>query len=332
MSGIGKHPVIFGTLATSLAFSQPFSVYLEIDIKQQNEKLKNAGTLSYGTHNEAVNILQRKLKKLHLYEGEINGKFDVITEHYVKQFQRKYLLNVTGRVNKETLQKITELEREFYLAPLSSLEETTVDMGYHSEDVKKIQMALHYFGYYQGEFDGIYGPLTKQAAELFQTEHDIPVKTELDKQFVEHMQSIEERNKAVVHTVKKIPDQNQVKHNVATSDIVSLAKSYLGTPYVWGGESPSGFDCSGYLQYVFKQKGYQIPRTVSDIWNATVPVNQPSVGDLVFFETYKPGPSHAGIYLGNGEFIHAGTSGVTVSHMSTSYWETRYLGAKRVVQ
>ncbi|MFD1019300.1 LysM peptidoglycan-binding domain-containing protein [Thalassobacillus hwangdonensis] len=119
------------------------------------------------------------------------------------------------------------------------------------------------------------------------------------------------------------------KSEANNSGLVSTAKSYIGVPYVWAGTSPSGFDCSGYLQYVFAQQGISIPRTVAGIYNAGSSVSSPSVGDLVFFETYKAGPSHAGIYLGNNKFIHAGSSrGVEISDMNISYWSSRYLGAK----
>jgi len=107
----------------------------------------------------------------------------------------------------------------------------------------------------------------------------------------------------------------------------------MGTPYKWGGTTPSGFDCSGYLQYVYKESvGVDIPRTVEDIYKAGENVSEPQVGDLVFFETYKEGPSHAGIYLGDGKFINASSSkGVTISDKNSSYWKDRYIGAKRIV-
>src|SRR5699024_2363361 len=109
------------------------------------------------------------------------------------------------------------------------------------------------------------------------------------------------------------------------------AKEQTGVRYQWGGTSPDGFDCSGFIQYAFQQHGISIPRTVSEIWNQTTHIAQPSIGDLVFFETYKKGSSHICIYLGNDQYIHAGeSSGVTTSTLSQDYWQTRYLGSRRV--
>jgi cell wall-associated NlpC family hydrolase len=109
------------------------------------------------------------------------------------------------------------------------------------------------------------------------------------------------------------------------------ALRFLGTPYVFGGTSGYGFDCSGYTQHVFAMLGVRLPRTADAQYYAGSPaVGGPQAGDLVFFQTYEPGPSHVGIYLGNGHFVHASSShGVMVSSLSDSYWSARYLGAKR---
>ena len=111
------------------------------------------------------------------------------------------------------------------------------------------------------------------------------------------------------------------------------ALRFLGTPYVFGGNSPSGFDCSAYVQHVFALNGIALPRTADaqyDVGHATVGGIQP--GDLVFFQTYTEGVSHVGIYLGDGEFAHASSShGVMVSKLSDPYWAARYLGAKRLI-
>ncbi|MGM9991263.1 MAG: NlpC/P60 family protein [Candidatus Bruticola sp.] len=118
------------------------------------------------------------------------------------------------------------------------------------------------------------------------------------------------------------------------NSLLSKAKSYMGVPYVWGGSTPSGFDCSGYVQYVYNQVGISLPRTADIQFNEgrAVALGQEVPGDMVFFETYAPGASHVGIYLGNGEFIHASSSGsVKVSSLDESYFKARYLGAKRVL-
>ena len=115
--------------------------------------------------------------------------------------------------------------------------------------------------------------------------------------------------------------------------LTSSALRFLGTPYVFGGTSGYGFDCSGYTQHVFAMLGVRIPRTAdAQYYAGSYPVGGVRTGDLVFFQTYEPGPSHVGIYLGNGHFVHASSShGVMVSSLSDSYWAARYLGAKRVL-
>jgi cell wall-associated NlpC family hydrolase len=115
--------------------------------------------------------------------------------------------------------------------------------------------------------------------------------------------------------------------------VVEVAQRFRGTNYVWGGQTPNGVDCSGYVQQVFCMGGHQLPRMADDQFNATVPVAQEEAqpGDLVFFTTYQPGPSHVGIYLGNGRFVHASSSrGVTETGLDDPYFSKRCLGIRRI--
>lgn len=120
----------------------------------------------------------------------------------------------------------------------------------------------------------------------------------------------------------------------SSGSIVGTAQNYLGVPYVWGGTSPSGFDCSGFTQYVFRQCGYSINRTAAAQYSNGSYVSYDSLqaGDLVFFaNTYSAsGITHVGIYIGGGEFIHAANGGVKISSLSESYYSSRYYGARRI--
>ena len=117
--------------------------------------------------------------------------------------------------------------------------------------------------------------------------------------------------------------------------IAGTALSLRGAPYRSGGTDPAGFDCSGFVKYVFGQNGVAVPRTVSDQFHAGRQVGAPQLepGDLVFFTTVSPGASHVGIAIGGDEFVHApsSTGAVRVERMSASYWARRFVGARRVL-
>ncbi|WP_342508735.1 NlpC/P60 family protein [Sporosarcina sp. FSL K6-2383] len=115
------------------------------------------------------------------------------------------------------------------------------------------------------------------------------------------------------------------------SAIVDTSLPLLDTPYAWAGITTEGFDCSGFIHYVYQAAGLDLPRfdTINMYVNSTY-VDEPKIGDLVFFEnTYRSGISHAGIYLGNGEFIHAGTTKVEISSLELAYWKDKFIGYKR---
>lgn len=125
------------------------------------------------------------------------------------------------------------------------------------------------------------------------------------------------------------------KVSATGAQVVATAQKYLGCPYVYGGATPSGFDCSGFTYYVLKTLGFSPDRTPAGQYSMGSPVSKDQMqpGDIVFFAgTGASGISHVGIYVGNGQFIHAPNSSRTVSYdtLTTGYWSEHFYGARRV--
>ena len=118
-------------------------------------------------------------------------------------------------------------------------------------------------------------------------------------------------------------------------DLIGSAMGFLGVAYRFGGTSPSGFDCSGFMQYIFRKAfAVNLPRTSAEQANVGVAVNRSQLqpGDMVFFRTAGSRISHVGMYIGNGRFIHAPRTGkrIEITSLSNSYWSARYATARRV--
>ncbi len=318
VGNIIKNSVVYG-----YAFSQPFSIYMDMFPMVQNQLEMDAALLQYGESNESVEHLQLTLNNLGHYDDKIDGFYGVLTEHALKQFQSSNNIDITGQADEETMKELLDKEKEKMLESISE-ELISIQYGEQSDRVKNVQQILYYLGYYNGKIDGLHGPKTDKAIQK--------VKQQNEHLFVETFTTKKTSYTSPTTSGDIIPNF-QSKHGQLQSErIINHAKNYIGTPYVWGGSSPKpGFDCSGFVQFLFEKENKVIPRTVSDIWNFAKPTSTPSFGDLVFFETYKAGPSHLGIYIGKDAFIHAGTSsGVTISYLSESYWKNRYIGTKRI--
>ena len=116
------------------------------------------------------------------------------------------------------------------------------------------------------------------------------------------------------------------------SDVVQIARKYVGTPYRWGGSGPSGFDCSGLVRYVYAQLGVELPHNAAKQYALGAPVAREDLqpGDIVFFDRLR----HNGIYIGEGRFIHARQTGkrVAIAGLDEAWYAERWVGARRVVQ
>ena len=191
--------------------------------------------------------------------------------------------------------------------------------------------------------DGVFGIETHRAVIAFQRDNQLKptgiVDTKTWNTIKNQQPSLNKTNKKDApkkHAPNPIPsiELNQ-KTSPAAAAIIRTAQKYTGTPYVFGGTTPKGFDCSGYLQYIFAQHGIKIPRAADEQYKIGTMIarNKLIAGDLVFFTTDTKEISHCGLYIGNGKFIHASSSkGVRIDELNNSYWKTRYAGAKRILK
>ena len=219
--------------------------------------------------------------------------------------------------------------------------------GSRGSNVTLLQKTLVHIGYPLKDIDGIYGEETEAAVSEFQRNNHLRVTGKMNNATWRALQKAKPqkglkipaftRKKAAASTSSGhyVPNNKPILAPGKVNSIISTARSYIGTPYQFGGTTPKAFDCSGYLQYVFAQNGISIPRTADEQYKLglrTKSSRQLVPGYLVFFTTYEPGASHCGIYLGDNEFIHASSSGVRVDQLSNSYWSQRYYGGKHIVQ
>ncbi|MGN8832064.1 C40 family peptidase [Selenomonas montiformis] len=193
-------------------------------------------------------------------------------------------------------------------------------VGDQGTDVAEIQGQLVRLGY-DVSADGEFGPATAEAVKAFQTSKGMNADGQVGDS---------------TYTALLGKSMPAVSHgsNYINRTVISESMQYLGVPYVFGGTTPNGFDCSGYVQYVFAHAGLYLPRTADVQYECGTPVSSGELmpGDLVFFTTYAPGASHVGIYLGDRQFINASSSrGVSVASLDSSYWGSCYIGARRVM-
>ena len=192
------------------------------------------------------------------------------------------------------------------------------DQGQEVTDIQNRLVQLHYD---VGGVDGVFGHGTETAVKSYQRDNNLESDGVVGAQTYRALMN------------REMP-VNRSGNSAAIRTVLRTAYNMRGVPYVFGGTSPYGFDCSGFTQYAFSAAGYNLPRMADSQYYAFRKVSSGNLqpGYLVFFSTYEYGPSHVGIYLGDGNFINASSSrGVAVDSLNSSYWGSCYIGARRVM-
>ena len=263
------------------------------------------GAYQYGDTGSEIVAIQKKLIAAG-YKAKETGEYDANTKWAVRLYQKDQGLPVDGILGDATYKKLMGKPMPSATKTVSKVKEISKK---DAELMAKIQAKK------EGNSKAITTSVKQQKKPTTQGK---PA-------------TVQVKHKVTNHTAKPlrtVPVSGNVK------EILTYANTFTGVPYKFGGTTPAGFDCSGYIRHVFQKVGVQLPRQADEQYTVGKKVEKQNLqpGDLVFFETYEPGVSHSGIYIGDGQFISAtSSSGVAVADIDDSYWGPRYVGAKRVL-
>jgi cell wall-associated NlpC family hydrolase len=278
--------------------------------------------LRKGITHPDVCTLQKKLNTLGYFsDSQFTDYFGDKTYNALVAFQRDEGLKQDGIAGNETFKRLSLKITQAEILPKDFVPIKEGDKG---DKVVDIQKKLRELNIYKAEINSFYDQATKDAVISFQAANSLPQTGIVDSATIIKLNT--------AHN-SIIADRASESRRLLNAKVVEYAKQFLGKPYAWGASSGRAFDCSGFTVFIMKNFNVNLPRTASGQFNSGTRVEKGELqpGDLVFFTTYKKGPSHVGIYIGGNKFIHAssGVDKVTITDLDSSYYRKRYLGARR---
>ena len=272
----------------------------------------------------------------------VDGDYGTGTQEAVRMFQASRGLDADGIVGAATYRELMgedmpENTTSQFVEKTNfrnqAVEQFTFPMVTANNEIRVIQQSLANQGY-NVDVDGVFGVGTEQAVRKFQASHGLEVDGVVGKAtFYELTGQVLPGGPVRRFGNGGYGSLTGTANSRLAKQLLGIANQYKGVPYVFGGTTPSGFDCSGFTRYVYSAVGISLPRMADEQYSVGSDVSMSNLepGDLVFFTTYEPGISHVGIYIGNNQFINASNDGVSVADLNSRYWASRYVGAKRVI-
>ena len=288
---------------------------------------KGGVTLKQGMSGDAVKRLQNRLIELGYMTGTADGNFGASTKTAVAAFQRKAGLDADGIAGPTTLAVLYDND-----APSATPADDTLEQGDSGDAVKALQKRLIELGYMNGTADGDFGSATKAAVKLFQKQAGLTV----DGVAGPGTQSALFSSNAPKYDGKTSVDTDT---SSTAAKIIATAKQYMGCTYVYGTSGPNTFDCSGFTCFVFKKYGYSLLRSAQqqgyDDNYERLTRSELKMGDIVCFNTISDNDlsDHVGIYISDGNFIHASSGGgcVMISNLDSGYYNRVFSWGRRIL-
>ena len=288
---------------------------------------KGGVTLKQGMSGDAVKRLQNRLIELGYMTGTADGSFGASTKTAVAAFQRKAGLDADGIAGPTTLAVLYDND-----APNATPADDTLEQGDSGDAVKALQKRLIELGYMNGTADGDFGSATKAAVKLFQKQAGLTV----DGVAGPGTQSALFSSNAPKYDGKTSVDTDT---SSTAAKIIATAKQYMGCTYVYGTSGPNTFDCSGFTCFVFKKYGYSLLRSAQqqgyDDNYERLTRSELKMGDIVCFNTISDNDlsDHVGIYISDGNFIHASSGGgcVMISNLDSGYYNRVFSWGRRIL-